>query len=196
MSELTKFEQEYKKYKERGFPDKIAAAKAFAHTFADGTPGVWREILVMMSEAEFRRENIIARAPNGFEEEVKELLACTRTIKEMHQYLHCGWFWVEYESNGWYVVHSTNSSLPYTVGEEDIIDGGRTFRFKVAEDIPTILRSNGDENAEYEWIGLCFNYCSWLLEVRRSERGLQAIEQLERKIEEKWKERMEVVSNV
>lgn len=194
---MTEFEEEYRKYKERGFPDKIAAAKAFAHTFAAGTPGVWREILEMISEAETRRQFIILMIPDGFEEEVKELLACTRTIKEMHQgILHCGWFWVEYESNGWYVVHTTNRNLPVCVGEEEyeVIDDD-TFKFRVSEDIPTILRSNGDESAEYEWIGLCFNYCSWLLEVRRSDRGLKAIEDFERSMEEQWQKMIEVLGD-
>jgi len=198
---MPEFEEEYRKYKERGFPDEIAGAKAFAHTIAPKTPGVWREILLMISEAEFRRENIIVQSPDGFEEEVRELLACTRTIKEMHQgILHCGWFYVKYEGQGWYVVRSANHYLPVCVGEEEYeaIDDdedeyAQAFKFRVCEDIPTILRSNGDENAEYEWIGLCFNHCSWLLEVKRSERGIKAIEQLERKIEEKWKERMEVM---
>ena len=153
-------------------------------------------ILQVVSEAESVRENIVAWTPDGFEGEVKELLACTRTIREMREgRLHCGWFWVECESNGWYVVHSANSSLPYTVGEEDIIDGGRTFRFRVCEDVPTILRSNANEEADYEWIGLFFWGSAWLLEVRRSERGLRAIEDFERSIEEQWQEVIEVLGD-
>jgi len=179
---MTEFGEEYRKYKERGFPDEVAAAKALAHTIAPKTPGVWRAILQAVREAEDVRENIITWTPDGFEGEVKELLACTRTtrtIKEMHQYLHCGWFWVEQESDGWYVVHSSNRNLPYTVGEEEyeVIDDD-TFKFRVSEDILTILRSNANEEAEYEWIGLFFWYSAWLLEVRRSERGLRAIEKL------------------
>ncbi len=193
---MPEFEEEYRKYKEREFPDEIAAAKALAHSLAPSTPGVWRVILQVVSEAESVRENIVAWTPDGFEGEVKELLACTRTIREMREgRLHCGWFWVEYGGCNWYVVHSANSSLPYTVGEEDIIDGGRTFRFKVAEDIPTILRSNANEEADYEWIGLFFWGSAWLLEVRRSERGLRAIEDFERSIEEQWQEVIEVLGD-
>ena len=66
-----RFEQEYKKYKERGFPDKIAAAKGLAHTLAPSVPGVWRAILQAVGEAEAVRENIIAWTPDGFEEEVR-----------------------------------------------------------------------------------------------------------------------------
>jgi len=197
---MADFEEEYRKYKEREFPDEIAAAKALAHTIAPKTPGVWREILLMISEAEFRREDIIAQSPNGFEEEVKELLACTRTIREMREgRLHCGWFYVDSEQDGWYIVYSTNYSLPESIGEEEYEQiesrNGQIFKFKVDEDIPTILRTNSYESAEYEWIGLFFWGSAWLLEVRRSERGIKAIEQLERKIEEEWKERMEVMKN-
>lgn len=199
---MSEFEEEYRKYKERGFPDEIAAAKALAHSLAPSTPGVWRVILQVVSEAESVRENIVAWTPDGFEGEVKELLACTRTIKEMHQgILHCGWFYVEYEGQGWYVVRSANHYLPVCVGEEEYeaIDDedecAQAFKFRACEDIPTILRSNANEEAEYEWIGLFFWSSAWLLEVRRSERGLRAIEDFERSIEEQWQEVIEVLGD-
>ena len=192
---MPEFEEEYRKYKGREFPDEIAAAKALAHTIAPTTPGVWREILTAAKRADMKRRAVLQYTPSEFEEEVKELLACTRKINTS---LLCGWFYIEYGGCNWYVVHSSNHSLPECVGEEEYeqIENDRyaqSFKFKVSEDIPVILRSNGYEDAEYEWVGLCFNCCAWLLEVRRSERGIRAIEQLERKIEEKWKERMEVM---
>ena len=184
---MGKLENEFREYKVKGFPDEIAAAKALAHSLAPSTPGVWRVILQAVSEAEAVRENIIAWTPDGFEEEVRELLACARTIKEMHQgILHCGWFYVEYEGQGWYVVHSSNHSLPECVGEEEyeqIEDDGyaQVFKFKVKS--LALLRSNGWEEAEFEWVGLFYDSDAWLLEIRRSKRGLRAIEAIEEKIE-------------
>jgi len=177
--------EEFEKYLEREFPEEIAVLKAVAHHFASETPGVWREIESVIREIAWKRRNIIESVPEKYRDAVKELLACTRLIKYMDNLtLSWGWFNITLDIKTYtYFVTSQHPSLPYIIPYKVVTRGDfefyTDFEFVVEEGELVMLRTNANSSANFEIIGLFITDDGWLLEVRRSERGLKAISTLE-----------------
>jgi len=177
---------EFEEYLESGFPEEIAVLKAVAHHFAPTTPGVWREIESAIREIAWKRRNIIESVPEKYKDVVKELLACTRLIKYMDRdfTLSWGWFNIALDIKTYtYFVTSQHPSLPYIIPYKVVTRGDfefyTDFEFTVEEGEVVMLRTNANHLANFEIIGLFITDDGWLLEVRRSERGLKAISALE-----------------
>jgi len=184
---VAEFEKEFEKYRERGFPMEIAIAKAIAHSIAPNVPGVWRTVIPRIKEESAKREQIINATPEKYKEEVKELLACTREIKEMRNgQVGWGWFFIHFSCEDWcYILDSANSTLPEIInGEYEIIKDshGYSAKIKPPKDDIIILRTNSNPEAHFEIIGIITACYAWLLEVRLSERGKKAIDNLMRKL--------------
>ena len=177
--------EEFEKYLEREFPEEIAVLKAVAHHFASETPGVWREIESAIREIAWKRRNIIESVSEKYKDAVKELLACTRLIKYMDNLtLSWGWFNITLDIKTYtYFVTSQHPSLPYIIPYKVVTRGDfefyTDFEFVVEEGELVMLRTNANPSANFEVIGLFITDDGWLLEVRRSERGLKAISTLE-----------------
>jgi len=177
---------EFEEYLESGFPEEIAVLKAVAHHFAPTTPGVWREIESAICEIAWKRRNIIESVPEKYKDAVKELLACTRLIKYMDNLtLSWGWFNIALDIKTYtYFVTSQHPSLPYIIPYKVVTKSSdfefyTDFEFMVEEGELVMLRTNANSSANFEVIGLFITDDGWLLEVRRSERGLRAISTLE-----------------
>jgi len=178
--------EEFEKYLEREFPEEIAVLKTVAHHFAPETPGVWREIESVIREIAWKRRNIIESVPEKYKDAVKELLACTRLIKYMDNLtLSWGWFNIALDIKTYtYFVTSQHPSLPYIIPYKVVTKSSdfefyTDFEFTVEEGELAMLRTNANPSANFEVIGLFITDDGWLLEVRRSERGLKAISALE-----------------
>jgi len=185
MERMKGIKEEFEEYLERGFPEEIAVLKAVAHHFAPETPGVWREIESAIREIAWKRRNIIESVPEKYRDAVKELLACTRLIKYMDNLtLSWGWFNIALDIKTYtYFVTSQHPSLPYIIPYKVVTRGDfefyTDFEFVVEEGELVMLRTNANPSANFEIIGLFITDDGWLLEVRRSERGLKAISTLE-----------------
>ncbi|HDN73700.1 MAG TPA: hypothetical protein ENG16_01580 [Archaeoglobus sp.] len=102
-----------------------------------------------------------------------------------------GWFTImdcdpegdQLELGEWY-IDSANSTLPAVVGNCEVSitrdKHGHGKIVRVPRDGLVILRTNARDDAEYEIIGLLLYNDAFLLEVRRSERGIKAIEEIEK----------------
>jgi len=182
---MKRIKEEFEDYLKRGFPEEIAVLKAVAHHFAPTTPGVWREIESVIREIAWKRRNIIESVPEKYKDAVKELLACTRLIKYMNNLtLSWGWFNIALDIKTYtYFVTSQHSSLPYIIPYKVVTRGDfefyTDFEFVVEKGELVMLRTNANSSANFEIIGLFITDDGWLLEVRRSERGLKAISTLE-----------------
>jgi len=183
---MGRIEEEFEEYLKRGFPEEIAVLKAVAHHFASETPGVWREIESVIREIAWKRRNIIESVPEKYRDAVKELLACTRLIKYMDNLtLSWGWFNITLDIKIYtYFVTSQHPSLPYIIPYKVVTKSSdfefyTDFEFVVEEGELAMLRTNANPSANFEIIGLFITDDGWLLEVRRSERGLKAISILE-----------------
>ena len=183
MEGMRGIREEFEEYLERGFPEEIAVLKAVAHYFASGVPGVWREIESVIREIAWKREEIIYAVPEKFRGAVRELLACTRTIKEMcNEEVGWGWFSVTKVEEGKYCVISSNKTLPYIVGVDVEEINEFEFEFSVNEGGMVMLFSQANQDANFEIVGILTKYNAWLLEVRLSERGKKALNKLEEMI--------------
>ena len=178
--------EEFEKYLEREFPEEIAVLKAVAHHFAPEMPGVWREIESAIREIAWKRRNIIESVPEKYKDIVKELLACTRIIKGIRDgEVGWGWFSITLDIKTYtYFVTSQHPSLPYIIPYKVVTKSSdfefyTDFEFTVEEGELAMLRTNANLSANFEIIGLFITDDGWLLEVRRSERGLKAISTLE-----------------
>ena len=185
MEGMKGIKEEFEKYLEREFPEEIAVLKAVGHHFASGVPGVWREIESCIREIAWKRRNIIESVPEKYSDAVKELLACTRLIKYMDNLtLSWGWFNIALDIKTYtYFVTSQHPSLPYIIPYKVVTRGDfefyTDFEFVVEKGELVMLRTNANPSANFEIIGLFITDDGWLLEVRRSERGLKAISTLE-----------------
>ena len=185
MERMRGIKKEFEEYLERGFPEEIAVLKAVAHHFASGVPGVWREIESCIREIAWKRRNIIESVSERYSDAVKELLACTRLIKYMDNLtLSWGWFNIALDIKTYtYFVTSQHPSLPYIIPYKVVTRGDfefyTDFEFVVEEGELAMLRTSANPSANFEIIGLFITDDGWLLEVRRSERGLKAISALE-----------------
>jgi len=186
MERMRGIKKEFEEYLERGFPEEIAVLKAVAHHFASGVPGVWREIESCIREIAWKRRNIIESVSERYSDAVKELLACTRLIKYMDNLtLSWGWFNITLDIKTYtYFVTSQHPSLPYIIPYKVVTKSSdfefyTDFEFVVEEGELAMLRTNANSSANFEVIGLFITDDGWLLEVRRSERGLKAISTLE-----------------
>ena len=186
MEGMKGIKEEFEEYLERGFPEEIAVLKTVAHHFAPEMPGVWREIESVIREIAWKRRNIIESVPEKYKDAVKELLACTRLIKYMDNLtLSWGWFNITLDIKTYtYFVTSQHPSLPYIIPYKVVTKSSdfefyTDFEFVVEEGELAMLRTNANSSANFEVIGLFITDDGWLLEVRRSERGLKAISTLE-----------------
>jgi len=185
MEGMKGIKEEFEEYLERGFPEEIAVLKAVGHHFASGVPGVWREIESCIREIAWKRRNIIESVPEKYKDAIKELLACTRLIKYMDNLtLSWGWFNIALDIKTYtYFVTSQHPSLPYIIPYKVVTRGDfefyTDFEFVVEKGELVMLRTNANPSANFEIIGLFITDDGWLLEVRRSERGLKAISTLE-----------------
>ena len=185
MEGMKGIKEEFEEYLERGFPEEIAVLKAVAHHLAPETPGVWREIESAIREIAWKRRNIIESVSEKYKDAVKELLACIRLIKYMDNLtLSWGWFNIALDIKTYtYFVTSQHPSLPYIIPYKVVTRGDfefyTDFEFVVEEGELVMLRTNANPSANFEIIGLFITDDGWLLEVRRSERGLRAISTLE-----------------
>jgi len=185
MEGMKGIKEEFEEYLERGFPEEIAVLKAVAHHLAPETPGVWREIESAIREIAWKRRNIIESVSEKYKDAVKELLACIRLIKYMDNLtLSWGWFNIALDIKTYtYFVTSQHPSLPYIIPYKVVTRGDfefyTDFEFVVEEGELVMLRTNANPSANFEIIGLFITDDGWLLEVRRSERGLKAISTLE-----------------
>jgi len=119
--------EECEKYKKRGFDEKGALAKAVAHYYFPGTPGIWREFIQLEKlkgspvfpeniRAWDRQEAIHLLSYSISNADARELVACARKVIVKHVHdnvqLSTGWYTVTLTQRGQLSINSSNKSLP------------------------------------------------------------------------------------
>jgi len=192
MGRMKGIKDEFEEYLNSGFPEEIAILKSVAHHFAPTTPGVWRELRDAIEKIAKIRVEIIDSVPEKYRDAVKELLACTRTIKKMDVETYAvGWGWFSVELletlTGRHRILSSNLSIMDIVPSSVVTkwneeDGEAEFIVRDNDEL-VMLRSNISSTADFEIIGLFWWADACLLEVKRSVRGQKAIAVLEEILE-------------
>jgi len=120
--------EEYERYRKRGFDEKGALAKAVAHYYFPGIPGVWREFIQLETLKEgavfpetvraWERKEVV-RILSYFipEADARELVACARKVSIRdascsEKSVSTGWYAVTLTPEGHLSISSANKNKP------------------------------------------------------------------------------------
>jgi len=171
--------REFVKYTKRGFPIHLAMCKALAHTFAPKVPGVWRAVLSTLHEQRELRIKILDSVHyRRIKDALAELLACTRKI-----YCEIPDIWVVEEGGiriAYEGVEEEGRKVRcfYTVETDDFkerVEVGLGEIRAVFSDVT--FSSNPHKPAEFAYVGIITCEGAYILEVRLSERGKEALDE-------------------
>jgi len=179
--------RELVKYTKKGFPIHLAMCKALAHSFAPKVPGVWRTVLSTLHEQRELRIRILDSVHfRKIKDALAELLACTR-----HIYREIPDIWVVEEGDiriayEGAVEEGRKVKCVFTVETDDFkerVEVGLGEIRAIFSDVT--FTPNPHDPAEFAYVGIITCEGAYILEVRLSERGRDALEELRHALRKK-----------